>query len=848
MNDNPMLQALTPVELKTRQQWVCWRREVRDGKQTKIPYRADGKGMASTTDPTTWASYESVIKAYQAGGYDGIGFVFSPDDPFTGIDLDHCRDPQTGEIDPWAMAIIESLKSYTEVTPSDTGVHIITKGKLPPGGNRKGKLEVYDRGRYFTITGAHLEGTPGTIEERQHELTDLHARTFPKALPANEPGGNGLRPVGLGDAELISKAMAATNGATFTSLWKGDTSAHGGDDSAADLALCSHLAFWTGNDPTRIDSLFRQSSLYREKWERQDYRDRTINKAIASTGETYSPAGYSLKALTELNKPAAENRDTVRAAIPTTDTGNAEYLASLFSSQVRHDHRRRRWLLWRRHHWEPDRDGHTSRLAVESARQRYRESVNIEDLKERQRVAAWAISSESRMRIEACLSIARSVKPIADSGENWDSDPWLLGVNNGVIDLRTGELRAGRPDDHITMSAGVDFDPEAKCPRWEQFLTEVFSDAELVDWLWRALGYSLSGDTTEQCIFMGYGIGANGKGVLTTAFHGALGDYAYSSPFSTFELYQRASIPNDLAALEFKRFVNSSETNDNTRLNEARIKAISGCDPITARYLHQEYFTFWPHLKLWLFVNHKPKVIDDSFGFWRRVRLIPFTKQFTGEADDRRLGEKLRAEAPGILAWLVKGCLEWRRRGLEPIPECVKVATQEYREESDILAGFVGESCIEHPKATIKASELYSAYKDWAESQGMRDREVLTSTAFGRRMRERYQKDKKGGTVYYYGIGLSGQLQDSSEANITENDVSPIYNASHERNRKTILNYPIEAKSGENYPANEDALGMQDYPTSPCPICGCADYWLREASALGGPTEWVCSRCHPKTV
>jgi len=504
-------------------------------------------------------------------------------------------------------------------------------------------------------------------------------------------------------------------------------------------------------------------------------------------------------------EPVPEQTDT-----RLTDTGNAELLTNLYGNELRHDHRRRRWLLWRQHHWEPDCDGHISRLAVEAARVRYSQAENIKDLKERQRVASWAISSESRMRIDACISLARNIIPIADSGDNWDFDKMLLGVNNGIVDLETGELRPGQPDDRITMTTGVYFDPEAKCPRWEQFLTEVFEDDELIDWLWRALGYSTSGDTTEQCIFIGHGIGANGKGVFSGALHSALGDYAYNSPFSTFELYQRASIPNDLAALEFKRFVSSSETNDNTRLNEARIKTISGCDPITARYLHKEYFTFYPHLKLWLFVNHKPKVIDDSFGFWRRVRLIPFTHQFTGEADDRRLGEKLRVEAPGILAWLVRGCLEWQKRGLDPIPECVKFATQEYKQESDILAGFIADRCVEHPQATVKASELYKTYKSWTESEGMREHEVLTSTAFGRRIHERYQKEKRGGTVYYHGIGLPGQLQDGFETNVTENDVFPICNDSRVITRKTVLNRPDEAKNGENRP--------DELPD--CPKCG----------------------------
>lgn len=467
-----------------------------------------------------------------------------------------------------------------------------------------------------------------------------------------------------------------------------------------------------------------------------------------------------------------------------TDTGNAEFLTCLFGKELRYDHRRHRWLLWSKQRWAPDTNGHIQRLAMEAARIQYNQAEKITDLRERTQVAKWAISSESRMRIDACISIARNLLPIADSGENWDPDPMLLGVANGVVELITGELREGQPNDRITMSTGVRFDPNAECPRWLQFLGEVFVDNELIDWLWRALGYTITGDVSGQCIFLCHGMGANGKGVFVSAIRASLGDYAYISPFSTFEQYQRSSIPNDLAHLEFRRFVTSSETNDGTRLNEARIKALSGGDPITARFLHNEFFTFDPHLKLWLFVNHKPKVVDDSYGFWRRVRLIPFTRQFTGENEDRRLNYKLQNEVSGILAWLVRGCLEWQKRGLEPVPDVVKVATEEYRTESDVLSGFIDEKCIEHPEATIKASELYKEYKEWAETQGMFGREVLTSTTFGRRMGDRYHKERTMAGVFYFGIGKKGEnhegFMNSCVRNDTKNDVFAIHSSFRE--------------------------------------------------------------------
>ena len=547
-----------------------------------------------------------------------------------------------------------------------------------------------------------------------------------------------------------------------------------------------------------------------------------------------------------------------------TDTGNAMLLAGLFGDRLRYDHRRRRWLLWQHHRWEPDRDGEIARLVVVSAQKRYTDASNIEDLKERTRVANWSISSESRQKIEACTALARNFKPIADSGDNWDYDIWLLGVPNGIVDLKTGQLRAGRPEDRITMSTGVDFNPEAKCPRWERFLDEVFGDPDLIDWLWRLLGYSITGDTSEQVIVMAHGGGANGKGVYSGTINYILGDYAYTAPFTTFELHQRSGIPNDLAALEFRRFVSSSETNDNTRLNEARVKAISGCDPITARYLHQEYFTFYPHLKLFLFVNHKPKVVDDSFGFWRRVRLIPFTRTFTGSADDRRLSEKLRAEASGILAWMVRGCLEWQKRGLGPIPKSVEAATSEYQQESDPLAEFVAEKCIERPETTIPASELYKAYQQWATAEGMVGREILTSTTFGRRLGERYQKDRRGGKILYQGIGLastilapeheSGQLQDSLTLNITGSNVFPIEQSLREKTAKYPPNYPDEHENGhqvsclaQNYPdaltnqpdgvltvclASSNGTGSADSGPLGIPAEDALELWHREGSPL----------------
>ncbi len=280
--------------MRDLRQWLCWRTEERDGKPTKIPYSPATGQRASSTAPETWAGYEEAVRACKEHGYGGIGFVFTVGDGLCGVDLDKCLDPETGEIEPWAQEVIEELGSYTEVSPSGTGVHILVKAELPAGRNRKGRFEAYDRGRYFTVTGKHFAGTPKTIESRQEALQRVTEHVFCSGAPESANGHT--KPVaasesvdnGLSDIEIVEKASASRNGEKFRRLWAGDMNGYG-SHSEADLALCGMLAFWTGGDAARIDTLFRQSGLYRKKWDRNDYRNRTITEALSGRTEFYTP-------------------------------------------------------------------------------------------------------------------------------------------------------------------------------------------------------------------------------------------------------------------------------------------------------------------------------------------------------------------------------------------------------------------------------------------------------------------------------------------------------------------------------------------------------------------------------
>ncbi|MBP7568757.1 MAG: hypothetical protein KBA95_01735 [Acidobacteria bacterium] len=434
-----------------------------------------------------------------------------------------------------------------------------------------------------------------------------------------------------------------------------------------------------------------------------------------------------------------------------TEASAAARFAEQYAARLRYDHRRARWLVWSRHYWRPDVDGQVVRLAIEAVKLwQHQAVIEIRDVNRRAAVLRWALGFERRATLGSLLYLAQSQLPLADAGDRWDTDPWLLGVQNGVVDLRTGELRDGRPEDRITMQTGVLYDPEATCPRWELFMREIFGgDEDLVDYLWRAHGYSLTGVTSEQVLFLEHGVGANGKGTKANVVRHVLGDYADNLQFATLEFQTRGGgIPNDLAALVGRRYVTAAETNEGQRLNEARIKSLTGGDPITARFLHAEFFTFRPAAKFWLQFNHKPVVRDNSHGFWRRIRMIPFGQSFPV---DGTLEPTLMAEGPGVLAWMVRGCLAWQERGLEA-PAVVQEVTDTYRADSDVLGQFVDEALEVDEGSEVTATALYQHYVAWAERVGFAKNKLLNPTSFGRLAAERISRVRTAAGVVYRGV------------------------------------------------------------------------------------------------
>lgn len=421
-----------------------------------------------------------------------------------------------------------------------------------------------------------------------------------------------------------------------------------------------------------------------------------------------------------------------------TDLGNARRFVNQHHKNVRYVRAwKRSWVIWDGIRWSPDETGEAERLAKMTVRSMQREAAAIEDPDVRESLLKHAARSESAGRIRSMLELASTEPEIACVPDVFDADPWLLNVENGTLDLRTGDLHAPNRGDMITKTAPVVFDPKAKPNRWLEFLADITDgDEELMEYLQLAVGYSLTGDTREQCLFFCYGTGQNGKSTFLETIREMLGDYAQQADFSTF-LARRGEGPrNDLARMRGMRLVTAVEAPGDKSFDEAVLKQLTGGDTITARRLYEEYFEFTPTHKLFLAANHKPHVSEQTEAFWRRIRLIPFTVYIPPEKRDRLIREKLRRELSGILNWAIEGCLKWQSQGLIE-PAAVKRATRSYREEEDLIGEFILASCELHPKAWTPTAELYQAFTSWwRETRGPVARPPMPRW-FGRALGER---------------------------------------------------------------------------------------------------------------
>ncbi len=435
-----------------------------------------------------------------------------------------------------------------------------------------------------------------------------------------------------------------------------------------------------------------------------------------------------------------------------TPFGNADRFLDAHEHELRSVPQFGAWYCWDGQRWQPDAALLVAERAKSVIRGLMREASAANDPEHRKQLARWAIKCQGPGSVDAILELARSDPRVVRTAAQWDANPDVLNVANGVVDLRTGALTPHDRAQNHTKLVSANYVPTATCPRWEAFLARCVPDVDVRTLLRVAVGYSLTGHTREQCLFLLWGSGRNGKSTFFEVLRLLAGDYAVQADFETFldKGLNGGGVRNDLARLHGARVVTTSEASEGKRLNESLVKSLTGGDTIAARFLYKEAFEFQPQFALWMAANHRPVIRGTDDGIWRRMRLVPFTVQIPAEEVDKALPDALRAELPGILAWAVSGAIQWYRTGL-PASAAVDAATNAYREESDTMAPFIEDRCEIGERYTVGATALYTAYSAWSKDAG---EHPVSQTVFGRKLTDRGYELSRSGSGHKVRHGL----------------------------------------------------------------------------------------------
>lgn len=772
-----------PLELKRLSHWVGWKYMQRPGEdhKRKVPINAMDGQPAKSNDPTTWCDFDTACLGKERFGLDGIGFMFSGDGIF-GIDIDHCYDPETRELDPAAAEIIETVQSYTELSPSGTGIHILCKGALPEGRKRRGAVEMYSTLRYFTVTGNQF-GLEYPFSDCTERVAVMHRKYLGEeetaagaqraALPM--PAGRGTNADMSVDA-VLHRMFDSKHGQKLQDLYNGSWEQYGigdGSQSSADQAFCNTLAFWCRCDAALMDAIFRRSELYRPKWDKRrgakTYGQITIDRAIKDCKDIWEPQERVQRPAPAVPPPPQNTFNEVPVMENTTvgetgqrkyytydDTGNAQRFRDANAGLIHYNHVDGCWIYWDGVRWASDENGEIKRRADKML------ADMAKDLKEMQDDPAYNAykkhlsRSRSHRGKEGFIAEARHLEGVPVLPSEMDRAGNAFNVRNCLISLKTGRTAEHDKKYMISKLAPVTYDENARCPRWDSFIEEVTcGDKSLQLYLQRMIGYCMTAYTKEQCMFFLYGNGSNGKSVFVDTIAYMLGEYAASCQPETVMMRDRNNTARgDLARLKGARMVVTSEPNDGCRLDEGIVKQMTGGteNKLTARFLYGREFEFSPEFKIVMSTNYKPVIKGTDNGIWRRVRLIPFTAEFTKENRDPQLTEKLRRELPGILNWAIAGAVGWCKEGLPPCA-IIDEAGQEYRSEMDRVQQFLDDCTTRSESSSTQASTLYKCYKAWCSEQG--DRFPVGSTKFFMELKRRFKSRKTEAYNEYIGIKIN---------------------------------------------------------------------------------------------
>lgn len=767
-----------PQEMKYLPNWICWKWQERDGKKTKIPYDPKTGRAAKSNDPVTWSDFETATG--QAENYTGIGFMLS-NSPLVGIDIDHCI--IDGEISEKAQKIIDTFSSYTEISPSGTGIHILVKADINGPGKRNKELEIYSQGRYLTVTGDVFQGR-GDIAERTQEATELLNRMDGKDGKRDVPPPVDLteRIVQASDApfdvlRIISLARKSRQGDSFTRLFDiGDTSGYN-SASEADMALMDMLPFWTQGNKDLMLRIFNMSALgQREKWKtRPDYQKTTIEKALKSwNGISYDPQALKEKQaqydrFIQENKITKSNDELEKLIyFELNDTGNAERLELIYGDIIRYCIESDAWYKWDGKRWKQSEAKATELYNLVSAVMRLSameytringQPQNRDEEEAEKQYKRFCKKSENLHGIISTIRRAEALLPIYL--EKLDANPWLLNCQNGIVDLKTGQLLPHEREQYMTQICNADYVPGQQwSDLWETTVKQIVPNNDVRHYLHKFIGYCLTGLTREEKLLFLYGAGGGGKGTFIETIAKVLGDYADTVPVDIL-LSARNDAKNgneptpQLAKMAGKRLIVTSESGQGRKFNDARVKLLTGGDKITARLLRQNPFTFTPMFKIVMSSNFQPAVTNTmDKGMKRRLIIVPFDADLQ-DIRDVTLKERLlsQQERAGILSWCVDGCLQWQKEGLGEMPDAVKKTLAEYYDSNDLIGEFIETYCDVSPDLHVKVRDLLNAFNEkMNDGRGWHDMRLST---FRENMQMRhFHKERYNDGMHFVGIGL----------------------------------------------------------------------------------------------
>lgn len=737
-----------PQELKKLNQWVCWKAEKRNGKISKVPMNPKTGGYAMSNNPATWTDYNTALKVSE--NFSGIGFMFG--NGIFGIDIDDVDEDikkyKNDDEDNIVSEFIHSLGSYAEYSPSGNGIHIICKGTLPPGGRRKANIEMYSEGRFFTMTG-NIASEYTDIVDCTEPIKYLHAKYIETPVVQSSTPSQ----LDLDEQKIIELAIKSKQGQAFSTLYNGFWDGLYPSQSEADLAFANMLAFWTAKDKSKMNAIFRKSGLYRPKWDskrgERTYGDYILDVAIRDCREVFTP-GHGVE---DYGIVILENKVKKYAF---DDTGNADRFVDKFQNRARYSYIDRGWYFYNGRKWEFDNLGHIKSLTedvIEGMRKEFAYCKDEDEEKAFSKHLRYTRNNRGKTNM-----IKESEHRLAILPSEFDKDKDIFNCMNGVISLRDGSIAEHNYEQYLSKISYVEYTNTIDTPMWDEFLRQIFNnDTELINYIQRAVGYSMSGSTKEQCVFFCYGNGRNGKSTFLNIISAIMGDYAVNIQPETIMVQNRqGGASSDIARLKGARFVTTVEPNQGARLNEGLLKQLTGGDTVTARHLYGREFEFEAEFKLWMSTNHKPIIRGRDLGIWRRMHLIPFTVEIPDVQVDKNLKYKLKKELTGILNWAVDGCIRWQKEGLG-MPEAVEDAVREYKSEMDVITAFL-EDCTVRGPGEIGATEIYNAYVNWADES---NEYKMTKTMFGKELSLRYEKGKnRKGNIVYKGLRLAEEHQE----------------------------------------------------------------------------------------